>query len=208
MSLLKIKILEKNNEKLKFSVSDTSSGLAGELRRIMISEVPTMAIEWVNFIRNDSLLWDEIVAHRLGLIPLTFDEDFYSLKDDCKCKGKGCAHCEVTLVLKKKGPCTVYSGDFKSTDKKVGPVYDKIPIVELNQDQELELEAVAQLGTGREHAKWQASVAGYKTGDKKKDYTFNLETTCGLKPEEILLKSIEILENKLNKFSKELSDLK
>src|SRR3989338_7216469 len=206
--MLKVKIFEKNDEKMKFMVSDLSLGMAGELRRIMTSEISTMAIEWVNFIKNDSLLWDEIVAHRLGLIPLTFDVQFYSLKKECKCKDKGCAHCEVTLVLKKKGPCIVYSGDLKSTDKKVRPVYDKIPIVELNEEQEIELEATAQLGTGREHARWQASVVGYKTDEKKKDFTFNLETASGLKPEEILTKSIETLENKLNELSKRLSDSK
>ncbi len=205
---MKVKVLETKKEKIKFVISDISSGLAGELRRIIMSEVPTMAVEWVNFTKNDSLLWDEIVAHRIGLIPLTFDSEFYSLKNDCKCKGKGCSHCEVTLVLKKKGPCVVYSGDFKSTDKKVVPIYDKIPIVELNEDQELELEAVAQLGVGKEHAKWQAAVIGYKTDEKKENFTFNLETACGLKPGEILKKSVEILEDKLDGFSKALSDLK
>jgi DNA-directed RNA polymerase subunit D len=63
---LEVKILERNNEKIKFIIEGIDSALAGELRRIMMSEVPTLAIEWVDFIKNDSVLWDEIIASRLG----------------------------------------------------------------------------------------------------------------------------------------------
>ncbi len=183
--------------------------MAGELRRIMISEVPTMAIETVNFNKNDSILWDEILAHRLGLIPLTFDPKFFTVRETCKyCKGKGCSHCQVSLVLKKRGPAIVYSGDFKSTDKKVKPVFDKIPVTELMENQELELEAVAQLGTGREHAKWQAAVVGYKMDDKKKEFTFMVESVCGLEAEKIVIQALDVLENKLKDFEEGVSKLK
>jgi len=260
---LEVKILEKNEEKIRFLVEGIDSSLAGELRRIMMTEVPTMAIEWVDFVKNDSVLRDEILASRLGLIPLTFDPKFYNLKSECKCGGKGCVHCQVSLTLKKKGPCTVYSSDLISTDKRVKPVYDKIPIVELTEGQELELEATAQLGLGKEHAKWQASIVGYKNvpkisigkGGNSPEYAkrcprnvfefenkklrvknhldcnfcmqcvelskgaikvepeedkfiFKLERTCGLKPEEIVLKGIEVLSKKLNEFSKDLRKLK
>lgn len=260
---MEVKILEKNEEKMRFLVEGIDSSLAGELRRIMMTEVPTMAIEWVDFVKNDSVMRDEILASRLGLIPLTFDPKFYNLKSECKCGGKGCVHCQVSLTLKKKGPCTVYSGDLVSTDKRVKPVYDKIPIVELTEGQELELEATAQLGLGKEHAKWQASIVGYKNVPKisigkggnspeyvkrcprnvfefknkklrvktpldcnfcmqcvelskgvirvepeKDKFVFKLERTCGLKPEEIMLKGIEVLSKKLNEFSKDLRKLK
>lgn len=260
---MEIKILEKNDEKIKFIVEGISSALAGELRRIMMTEIPTLAVEWVDFRKNDSVLWDEIIANRLGLIPLEFDTKFYNFKKDCKCGGKGCTHCQVTLILKKKGPCIVYSGDLIPSDKKVKPVYDKIPIVELTKDQELEFEATAELGLGKDHAKWQASVVGYRAipkitisrggnskeyadkcprnvfkFEKKKlkvnkplecnvclqcvelssgaikvesdesNYLFNVERACGLKPEQIVLKSFDVLSNKLDEFSKDLRKLK
>jgi DNA-directed RNA polymerase subunit D len=159
---LEVKILEKNDERIRFLVEGINPAMAGELRRIMMMEIPTLAIEWVDFLKNDSVLWDEIIASRLGLIPLTFDPKMYKFKDDCQCDGKGCSHCQVTLVLKKKGPGMVYSGDLVSSDKEVKPVYDKIPIIDLREDQSLEFEAIAQLGVGKEHAKWQASIVGYK----------------------------------------------
>lgn len=136
------------------------------LRRIILSEIPTMAIEWVVFRKNDSALNDEIIAHRLALVPLKFDKKAYNLPEKCTCKGKGCSRCQVKLVLKKKGPCMVYSGDLKSDAKDVKPVYNDIPIVELFEDQELELEATAQLGLGKIHAKWQGGIVGYKNVPK------------------------------------------
>jgi len=261
--LLEIKILEKNKEKVRFTIDDINSALAGELRRIMISGIPTMAIEWVDFVKNDSVLWDEIIANRIGLIPLVYDAKFYNFKNDCKCNGKGCTHCQVSFKLKKKGPCMVYAGDMVPSDEKVKPFYEKILITELTEGQEIEFEAFAQLGLGKEHAKWQAAVVGYrnipkitigKDGDNEEyekrcprhvfvfedkklkvsklldcnlclqcmelsngvvkvepdetNYVFNVETACGLKPEEIVSRAIDIVEEKLDEFSKDLRKLK
>jgi DNA-directed RNA polymerase subunit D len=180
--------------------------LASAFRRVMLSEVPTMAIEWVDFKKNDSALNDEIIAHRLGLVPLTFDRKAYNLPEECTCNGKGCSRCQVKLLLKKKGPGTVYDGDLKSDDKDVKPVYGNVPIVELLEDQSLQLEAIAQLGTGRQHAKWQAAVVGFENdGDK---FIFTVESVCGLKPEEIVLSAAEILEKKFSEFGKLVKKVK
>ena len=203
---MKVRILEKTERKMKFEVTGLTPALAGELRHIMISEIPTMAIEWVNFHKNDSVLWDEIIASRLGLIPLTFDPKFYNMKDSCSCDGKGCVHCQVTLVLKKKGPCTVYSGDLVSSDKNVKPVYENIPIVELMEGQELELEAIAQLGLGKEHAKWQGAIVGYVADEDK--YTFNVESACGLPVEDVVMKAFDVLSEKLKDFTNDLKRIK
>lgn len=204
---MKIEILEKTDSEMKFSVQDITPALANSLRRIMTSEVPTMAIEWVDFKKNDSVLPDEIVANRLGQIPLTFDKKAYTLQSECKCEGKGCSRCQVELVLKKKGPVMVYSGDLKSKDKDVQPVFDKIPIVELFENEELQFEATAQLGLGKNHAKWQASVVGYRH-DNNNGFTFNIETVCGLKAEEVVATAAEVLEEKAGLFGKEVKKLK
>lgn len=207
---MKVDVQNKTNSEIKFVVEGVKPSFASALRRIMMSEVPTMAVEWVDFKKNDSALPDEVIANRLGLVPLTFDKG-YNLQDECKCGGKGCSNCQVKLVLKKKGPAVVYSGDLKSAAKDVKPVFDKIPITELFENQEIQFEATAQLGTGRKHSKWQAAVVGYESNETKSGegkYSFAVETASGLTPEEIVLNAAEILETKMGEFSKQIKKLK
>jgi len=203
---MKVKILEKNDKEIKFSVEGITAGFANALRRIMMTEVPTMAIEWVDFKKNDSVLPDEVLANRLGQIPLTFEKKSYDLHAECKCGDKGCSRCQVELVLKKKGPGVVYSGDLKSKAKDVAPVFEKIPIVELFEDDELQFEAIAQLGFGKDHAKWQAAIVGYKYD--KDVFIFNVESVSGLSADEVVTAAAEILEKKMVQFGKEVGKLK
>ncbi len=162
--ILDIKMLSKTENEMSILVEGIPVSLASAIRRAMMSEVPTMAIDSVDFKKNGSALNDEVISNRLGQVPLTFDKKAYNIKDECdNCKGKGCSRCQVDLVLKKKGPGVVYSGDLKSTSKDVQPVFDKIPITELfNPGEEVEFTATAILSTGRKHAKWQGAVVGYK----------------------------------------------
>jgi DNA-directed RNA polymerase alpha subunit len=117
----------------------------------------------------------------------------------------------------------VYSGDLKSRDKEVQPAFDNIPIVELFEDQSIEFEATAQLGLGKDNIKWQGAVVGYKNKPLKevprKDETeetkyqedafiFNVESVCGLKPEEIIASAVDVLEEKMKEFDKNLKKLK
>ncbi len=160
---MQVQVLNKSKSEIQFLAEGIKSSFASALRRVMMSEIPTMAIEYVDFKKNDSALNDEIVANRLGLIPLTFEKDVYNVNKDCdNCKGKGCSRCQVKLVMKKKGPGMVFSGDLKSDSKDVNPVFDDIPVVELFENQEMQFEAVAQLGFGRVHTKWQGAVVGYQ----------------------------------------------
>ncbi len=209
---MKVEVYNKTDSEIRFAVEGIKPSFASALRRIMLSEVPTLVVEWVDFKKNDSALPDEVVSNRLGLVPLTFDAKSYNLQDECKCGGKGCSNCQVKLTLKKKGPAVVYSGDLKSTDKDVKPVYEKIPITELFENQEIQFEATAQLGTGRKHAKWQAAVVGYDSetaGKSDEDsFKFTVETSSGLKPEEIVSTAAEILEKKMSEFVKQIKKLK
>ena len=157
-----IKLIRKQDNKLVFLLKDTDAVFANALRRIMIAELPTLAIKKVTFVKNSSALFDEIVAHRLGLLPLITDLDSYVLPEKCSCKGAGCAKCQVTFTLKAEGPLTVYASDLKSQDPKIKPVFSKMPIVQLLKDQELEFEAVATLGVGKEHAKYTPGLIYYK----------------------------------------------
>ena len=158
-----IKLLEKNDKenKLSFVLKDSTSVFANTLRRIVQEEVPTMAIEDVEFRKNSSILYDTIIAHRLGLIPLTTDLKSYTLPEKCKCDGKGCARCQVKMTLSAKGPCVVYTSDIKSKDSAIKPAFPKTPIVTLIKGQTLELEATAVLGKGKVHSKWSPGLVFY-----------------------------------------------
>jgi len=126
-----------------------------------------MAIDEVVVIENSSMLHDEILAHRMGLIPLKTDLDSYNLPEECPCKSElGCNLCRVSLTLDveaKDSVKTVYSGDLTSENPNIVPVSPKVPILKLAPDQRIRLEAYARLGKGEKHAKWQpVSVCAYK----------------------------------------------
>ena len=162
---MEIRILSNNKEegKVSFIIKDATPAFANTLRRIIVDEVPTMAVEEVEFRKNNSISYDEMIAHRIGLIPLTTDLKSYNLPEKCKCDGEGCARCQLKLTLKAtKGSGIVYASELKSKDPKVKPVYPKMPIVKLLKGQSLELEATAVLGKGKAHAKWNPGLAYYK----------------------------------------------
>ena len=89
---MEVRVLENDKEqgKLSFILKDSNHVFANTLRRLMIDDVPTMAIEDIEFSKNNSILYDEIIAHRLGLVPLKTDLKSYNLPNQCKCEGKGC----------------------------------------------------------------------------------------------------------------------
>ncbi len=163
MVILELKVLNKSDNEIGFSVEGIPVSLASAIRKAMISEVPTMAIEKVTFKKNDSALNDEVIANRLGQIPFTFNKKAYNLPEKCICKGKGCSRCQIEMVLKKKGIGVVYSGDIKTTSKDVKPVFDKMPITEMFEPKDrIEFTAITTLGIGKKHAKWQGAVVGYR----------------------------------------------
>jgi len=164
---LEIKIVDKNEFSARFIVEGVDPAFMNSLRRIIVAEVPAMAIDEVVVIENSSMLHDEILAHRLGFIPLKTDLDSYNLPEECSCKSElGCNLCRVSLVLNveaKGGVRTVYSGDLVSENPNIQPMSDRILIVKLAPDQRLKLETYARLGKGQKHAKWQpVSVCAYK----------------------------------------------
>lgn len=155
-----IKLLNKDKEKVSFIVKNTDNVFVNTLRRNILSNVPTLAIDTVKFSKNSSALYDEILAHRLGLVVLKTDLKSYSLKTESKSKKSSTT--ELLLTLECKGPCTVYADDLKSKDPKVKPVYPKTVIVKLDKNQELKLEATAILGTGKQHAKFSPGLMWYQ----------------------------------------------
>jgi DNA-directed RNA polymerase subunit D len=173
---MKIDVLEMTPTKAEFVISDTNPTFANAIRRTLVSDVPKMAIDNVEFhlgpimdednkaYESISPLFDEIISHRLSLVPVPTDLENYNYRAKCSCGGEGCPSCTIMYSLNKKGPCTVYSGDLEPLGNEQFRIKDDlIPIVKLADDQALLVYATAELGTGRQHAKWQAAVgAGYR----------------------------------------------
>ncbi|MFQ5969895.1 MAG: DNA-directed RNA polymerase subunit D [Nitrososphaerales archaeon] len=209
-----IDIIEQSNEKIVVKLKGIAIQYANALRRIAISEVPIMAIDDVVILENSSVMHDEAIAHRLGLIPLRTELDRFVMADECDCKSTlGCSKCRVLLYLEgeaqdKSRP--VLSGELNSDDDYVKPVSTDIPIIVLAPTQKLKLEAYARLGTSKMHAKWQpVSAAVLKEVDSdKEEYILHLESVGSLTPSEVLLQSLKILDEKIKIFGENVKELK
>jgi DNA-directed RNA polymerase subunit D len=123
---------------------------ANALRRICLNGVPVFAIDTVDVIENSSVLADEGVAHRLGMIPLVTDTSRFVEPSKCECHSEsGCSNCRVMLMIDSgdsESTRTINSNELTSEDEVVKPISDKIPIVVVAPGQRLKLEAYARLG--------------------------------------------------------------
>ena len=138
-----MEILNKKNNQTAFS-ADIDESLANAIRRY-VNQIPTLAIDEVEIVKNDSALYDETLAHRIGLLPIKSD------KISEKVKG------ELKLKVNQEG--FVHSGELKGN---VDVVYADIPLTNLNKDQELQLNATTKLGTGAEHVKFSPGLMFYR----------------------------------------------
>ena len=149
--------------------------MANALRRTLLSDIPKMAIDKVEFhlgpimyddkeYESITPLFDEIIAHRLGMVPVPTDLDLFVPQSECACGGEGCPSCTIMYSLNKIGPCTVLSGDLEPLGNPDLRVKDEfIPIVELTDGQAVLIYATAVMGTAKKHVKWQvANGVGYK----------------------------------------------
>lgn len=194
--------VKREGNRLTFTVTGITHQMANALRRIIISEVSVMAIERVTFYDNSSILADEILAHRLGLMPLKTDLAAYNFVSECTCKGKGCGKCIATLTLDLKGPKTVHASDMKSKKHKVVPVYGDTLLMKLTEHQSVKLEAHAQLGTGRDHIKWQAGLASYE--EKNGSFNFFIESYGSLDVKKLVSVAFDTLSDRLTTFKSAL----
>jgi DNA-directed RNA polymerase subunit D len=145
-----VTFIDRDDRSARFLVRGVTPAFANGVRRAMLADVPTLSIDTVRVIENSSVMFDEQIALRLGLIPLTTPDDYEP--DDT-----------VTLAIDVEGPNTAYSGDLVSSDDQVEPAEKNVPIIDLKEGQRLELEADAKLGRGRDYAKHQGGVAvGYR----------------------------------------------
>ncbi|HLC54877.1 MAG TPA: DNA-directed RNA polymerase subunit D [Candidatus Nanoarchaeia archaeon] len=139
-----MEIIEQTPLKLVMRMPANDS-LANAIRR-SINEIPILAVDEVEIYKNDSALYDEFLAHRVGLVPL---------KTEASMNEKT----EIEMKLSKAGPCMVLAEDLKGGAE---IVHNSIPITLLEEDQELELVATARLGTAIEHEKYLSGLCYYR----------------------------------------------
>ncbi len=186
---------------------------ANALRRLCLNGVPIFAIDTVDIIENTSVLPDEGLAHRLGLVPIKTDLARFNEPAKCECQSEtGCSNCKVMLVLDSGDSDvskTVFTDELTSEDDSVKPISDKIPIVQLAPGQRVKVECYARLGRGREHAKWNSSnIATLVETDKDDERILTVESTGALNPEEIILAGVEELGNGIVEFKDMIDNLK
>jgi DNA-directed RNA polymerase subunit D len=207
-----IDILQKEEERIVIKFSNVPRQYVNAIRRLSISEVPTLAIDDVVILENSSVMHDEAIAHRLGLIPLRTDLDRFVMPHDCDCKSTlGCSKCRVLLVLDSEAnekTKVVTSGELLSEDELVKPVSNDIPIVVLAPSQKLKFEVYARLGVGKDHAKWQpTSAAIVKDGKDENEAVLTIETNGALTAEEVVMAAIEKINLKIKNFNHTIQSL-
>lgn len=181
---VKVKIDSLTEDAIVFDLIGVDASIANALRRILIAEVPTMAIEHVYIWNNSSIIQDEVLAHRLGLVPLNVDpREFQAFPDNEEAEATD----ENTIVFKLDVTCkydpehpneptkalhsTIYSRDLEwvpqgNQEERFGsirPVHEDILIAKLRPGQSIALEAHCRKGVGKDHAKFSpVSTASYR----------------------------------------------
>lgn len=179
---LRMTIRSYEDDVMEFEVEGISCSIANALRRVMIAEVPTMAIEHVYILNNTSIIQDEVLSHRLGLIPLRADPRLFEWKghdDEANEKNTIILKLDVTCRRLPDGTMEndkVYSSQLEwlsagseipddtntvfgcdqsmMIENPVTPVHDDILIAKLRPGQTIKLECHCIKGVGEEHAKW------------------------------------------------------
>ena len=164
-------------EVLEFTVENVDSSFANGLRRVMLAEIPTLAVERVDVRINTSVYHDEFLVHRLALVPIRSEkaaEMCYT--KDCVCGGAGCDACQVVMELRVRCESDqhsrkVYSSDIVSQAPGVTPVASTkgIWLLTLGRSQEIDMRCYVRKGIAKVHAKYMpvATVAMSYASDIK-----------------------------------------
>ena len=212
MTSASIEVLENVNDKVVIRFINAPRQYVNAIRRLSINEVPTLAIDDVVILENSSVMHDEAVAHRLGLIPLRTDLHRFVLPHDCDCNSTlGCTKCRVLLSMDSEAndkTKVVTSGDLVSEDEVVKPISTEIPIIVLAPAQKLKFEAYARLGFGKDHAKWQPTSASVVIdGKDENESILTVETNGALTAQETITAAIERLDSKIRNFDEVIRSL-
>ena len=210
--LSSLDVISKDSEKIAIKLKGVPLQYANALRRVCLNGVPVFAIDTVDIIQNTSVLPDEGLAHRLGLIPLKTDLKRFNEPSKCDCQSEsGCSNCKVLLVLdsgEAEESRSVLSSELSSEDETVKPTSDKIPIIQLAPGQQIKIECYARLGRGTEHAKWNSSNLATLTDTNKDDEkVLTVESTGALNPEQIVLEGVEEVSRRVVEFKDMINNI-
>lgn len=206
--MVSVRLLREDEKSIEVELSGLPLAVMNAVRRLTMNEVPTMAVEEILIIENGSSMPNDVLAHRISLIPFISDIDNYVAPEECACGSKlGCDRCAVRYILRaeaKDEPLTVYSGDMIPEDQntKVRPVSPKIPVIKLARGQRIEMELYVRVGRGKKHAKWQAAISSLyepTQGDGEKRILY-VESIGFLPPRRIIVEAARALERKVLEF--------
>lgn len=199
-----VEVLSRDDNRITVRLHDFPIQYANALRRICLNGIPVLAVDVVDIVQNTSVLADEGLAHRLGLVPLITARGRLNTPESCDCgRDDGCANCRVLLTLDSGSAgetTTLTTARLSSDNPGVRPVSDDIPIVNLAPSQRVEVECHAKLGRGSDHAKWNASNVSILTGTEEDGLVLTVESTGAMDPAEILLAGMDELAQRLESF--------
>lgn len=187
---MKISIEKEKANRLEMMVDGITVTFANALRRYTMMHLPILAMDNVTFYDNTSWIFDEYLSHRLGMMPITTPDKLPE-------------NTEVTFTLDETGPKIIYSKNLKSSDNDISVAKEQIPIITLNENQRLRLEAKARVGYGTEHAKFQAGLTSYEALGENR-FKFKIESFFQMDPSDIVIRSCNSLEKDLSETIKEL----
>jgi DNA-directed RNA polymerase subunit D len=180
---MELTLKKKHENRIEFAVEGIGPTFANAVRRYVMNRIPVLSIDTVTFYDNTTSMWDEYIAHRLGMMPIVTPE-------------KLPASVEVVFSLDETGPKIVHGKDMKSSDKGIKIAQDDIVIVTLGQNQRLRLEAKAVLGTGAKHGKFQAGLISY--GIEEGVFNFLVESFYQMAPARVIKRSCSELSSDIN----------
>jgi DNA-directed RNA polymerase subunit D len=187
---MKLDSIESTETTFSFDLKDASPALANAIRRAAINSVSTFAIDKTTVYENTTAMFDEYIAHRIGLVPIRTPSKGYTDKD------------EIIFSLDANGPKTVYSKELESKDKDVKVANENIPIIKLAEGQKLRMDGKAVMSTAMRHSKFQPGIVTYDL--EKSTYKFYVESFGQMPPKEIINKAFEAIKTELKEIGKEL----
>lgn len=190
---MNVTVEEDGDDIMELRLEGANAAIANTLRRAIMAKTPTLAVQHLDIVRNESALFDEVLANRVGQVPFTVPENVE--EDDT-----------VNVALKQEGPGTVLAEDLKTDNDEAEPVNPETVIVDLKEDQAVEFEAEAELGRGEEHAKHQGGTVGYEKVDEG-EFLFRIESTSGHTNQELVQRAIDAVKSELDEFEEAVEDL-
>jgi DNA-directed RNA polymerase II subunit RPB3 len=212
--------IQKTNNKLSFEISNINYAFANAIRRIILTQVHSLAIDTVEVELNTGSIDSNSLAHRMGLIPLRYKEKIseFNLEDECPCFNNNCENCNRILTLDVSNETgetlNIYSTDIQTTtddieivhyaneiDKEMSEKYlghsKGILITKLVKDQTIKLKCNVRKGNGIKHAKWSCVSKSVFQTENEKDFKFSVESIGSNKLEDIIKNTFKIFYKKL-----------